>query len=119
MPERRICANWSIRRSTNITAASSRPPATACWRNSPAWSMRCAVRVKFSAAMADRDLDLAEERRLRFRIGVNLGDGSSTAAIFMATASISRCGWRGWRRRAASASRARSGTISAIGSLRL
>src|SRR5438445_12005232 len=25
-------------------------------------------------AMADRDLDLAEERRLRFRIGVNLGD---------------------------------------------
>ena len=24
--------------------------------------------------MADRDLDLAEERRLRFRIGVNLGD---------------------------------------------
>src|SRR5262252_278400 len=25
-------------------------------------------------AMADRDLDLAEERRLRFRIGINLGD---------------------------------------------
>jgi class 3 adenylate cyclase len=25
-------------------------------------------------AMAERDLDLAEERRLRFRIGVNLGD---------------------------------------------
>src|SRR2546421_6376349 len=25
-------------------------------------------------AMADRDLDLTEERRLRFRIGVNLGD---------------------------------------------
>src|SRR5690242_2399591 len=25
-------------------------------------------------AMADRDLDLAEEQRLRFRIGVNLGD---------------------------------------------
>src|ERR1700756_1911669 len=24
--------------------------------------------------MGDRDLDLAEERRLRFRIGVNLGD---------------------------------------------
>jgi len=44
-----------------------------CWRNSPAWSTRCAVRAKFSA-MADCDLDLAEERRLRFRIGVNLGD---------------------------------------------
>jgi adenylate cyclase len=24
--------------------------------------------------MLDRDLDLAQERRLRFRIGVNLGD---------------------------------------------
>src|ERR1700750_2777914 len=34
--------------------------------------------VRFTAeiqcAMADRDLDLAEECRLRFRIGVNLGD---------------------------------------------
>src|SRR6266566_8946439 len=48
---RRISSNWSIRRSASITAGSSRPHAT-----------------------ADRDLDLAEERRLRFRIGVNLGD---------------------------------------------
>jgi len=33
---------------------------------------RCAGEIQ--RAMADRDLDLAEERRLRFRIGVNLGD---------------------------------------------
>jgi adenylate cyclase len=33
---------------------------------------RCAAEIQ--RAMADRDLDLAEERHLRFRIGVNLGD---------------------------------------------
>jgi adenylate cyclase len=35
-------------------------------------TVRCAGEIQ--RAMADRDLDLAEERRLRFRIGVNLGD---------------------------------------------
>jgi TolB-like protein/class 3 adenylate cyclase len=35
-------------------------------------SVRCAAEIQ--RAMADCDLDLAEERRLRFRIGVNLGD---------------------------------------------
>jgi TolB-like protein len=35
-------------------------------------AVRCADEIQ--RAMADRDLDLAEERRLRFRIGVNLGD---------------------------------------------
>ena len=35
-------------------------------------AVRCAGEIQ--CAMADRDLDLAEERRLRFRIGVNLGD---------------------------------------------
>jgi adenylate cyclase len=34
--------------------------------------VRCAGEIQ--RAMGDRDLDLAEERRLRFRIGVNLGD---------------------------------------------
>jgi adenylate cyclase len=34
--------------------------------------VRCAGEIQH--AMADRDLDLAKERRLRFRIGVNLGD---------------------------------------------
>jgi len=34
--------------------------------------VRCAGEIQ--RAMADRDLDLAEERRLRFRIGINLGD---------------------------------------------
>jgi len=35
-------------------------------------AVRCAGEIQ--GAMADRDQDLAEERRLRFRIGVNLGD---------------------------------------------
>src|SRR5260370_12178115 len=35
-------------------------------------AVRCAAEIQ--RAMADRDLDLAQERRLRFRIGVNLGD---------------------------------------------
>jgi len=35
-------------------------------------AVRCAGEIQ--RAMADRDLDLAEESRLRFRIGVNLGD---------------------------------------------
>jgi adenylate cyclase len=35
-------------------------------------AVRCAGEIQH--AMADRDLDLAEEQRLRFRIGVNLGD---------------------------------------------
>jgi adenylate cyclase len=35
-------------------------------------AVRCAGEIQ--RAMGDRDLDLAEERRLRFRIGVNLGD---------------------------------------------
>jgi TolB-like protein/Flp pilus assembly protein TadD len=35
-------------------------------------AVRCAAEIQ--RAMADRDLDLAGERRLRFRVGVNLGD---------------------------------------------
>jgi TolB-like protein/class 3 adenylate cyclase len=35
-------------------------------------AVRCAGEIQH--AMADRDSDLAEERRLRFRVGVNLGD---------------------------------------------
>src|SRR6516165_2897386 len=35
-------------------------------------AVRCAGEIQ--QAMADRDLDLTEERRIRFRIGVNLGD---------------------------------------------
>src|SRR6516162_9070932 len=35
-------------------------------------AVRCAVEAQ--RGMADRDRDVSEERRIRFRIGVNLGD---------------------------------------------
>ena len=35
-------------------------------------AVRCAVEVQ--RGMADRDLEMADERRIRFRIGINLGD---------------------------------------------
>jgi len=35
-------------------------------------AVRCASEIQ--STMADRDLDLADDRRLRFRIGINLGD---------------------------------------------
>ena len=35
-------------------------------------AVRCAGEIQ--GAMAERDVNLAEEQRLRFRIGVNLGD---------------------------------------------
>ena len=43
-------------------------------------AVRCAAEIQ--RAMADRDLDFAEERRLRFRIGVNLGDVIADGGIY-------------------------------------
>jgi len=47
-------------------------------------AVRCAGEIQ--QAMAERDLDLSEERRLRFRIGVNLGDVIVDGTTFTATA---------------------------------
>src|SRR5437870_12112518 len=35
-------------------------------------AVRCAAEVQ--RAMADRDTDMAEDRRIKFRVGINLGD---------------------------------------------
>jgi class 3 adenylate cyclase len=43
-------------------------------------AVRCAGEIQ--RAMADRDLDLAEEHRLRFRIGLNLGDMIADGDIY-------------------------------------
>src|SRR5438270_3447100 len=55
-------------------------------------AVRCAGEIQ--RAMADRDLDLAAERRLRFRVGVNLGDviadGDGRRRQHRGA------GWRGW-----------------------
>ncbi|MFP6689205.1 MAG: adenylate/guanylate cyclase domain-containing protein [Alphaproteobacteria bacterium] len=54
--------------------ASSPPAATACWRNSQARSRRCGYALDMQTGVAKCNSDLPEERRMRFRIGINLGD---------------------------------------------
>jgi class 3 adenylate cyclase len=72
-------------------------------------AVRCAAEIQ--RQMADSDLDLTEEQRIRFRIGIISATSSSTATTFTATGSTSPHGWRAWRHRAASVSRALSATI--------
>ena len=55
-------------------AASSRPPATGCWWNFPVSSMRSRCAVEIQRSMVDRNSEIAEDKRITFRVGVNLGD---------------------------------------------
>jgi hypothetical protein len=73
-------------------------------------AVRCAVEVQ--RGMIDREPGVTEERRIRFRIGVNLGDVIAEGATFTATVSTLLRGWRHWRRRAASPFHEWSGTRS-------
>src|SRR5882672_12428463 len=77
-------------------------------------AVRCAGEIQ--QAMADRDLDLAEERRLRFRIGVNLGDVIADGDDIYGDSVNIAVRLEGLAGRAASASRAPSATMSATGS---
>ena len=43
-------------------------------RSSPASSTRCAAPSRCSAAMVERNAGIADDRRIQFRIGINLGD---------------------------------------------
>jgi class 3 adenylate cyclase len=69
-------------------------------------AVRCAAEIQ--RAMVDRNSKITEDRRITFRVGINLGD-TTTSSV---TASTSRRGWRHWPSRAASAYRARCTTIS-------
>jgi class 3 adenylate cyclase len=73
-------------------------------------AVRCAVEMQ--RAMIDRNAEIPEDKRITFRVGVNLGDGSSTATTSTATASTSPPDWRHWRSRPASTSRASCATRS-------
>ena len=55
-------------------AASSRPPATACWWNLPASSMRCAAPSRCSRRWPSGTPASPADKRIEFRIGINLGD---------------------------------------------
>jgi len=52
-------------------------------------AVRCAAEIQ--RGMADRETEVPEERRIRFRVGINLGDVSRTSS---ATASMLRRVWR-------------------------
>ena len=55
-------------------AASSRPPATACWSNSPVSSMRSAAPSSCRRPWPNAMPDVPPDDRIEFRIGINLGD---------------------------------------------
>jgi class 3 adenylate cyclase len=78
-------------------------------------AVRCAGEIQ--RAMAHRDLDLAEERRIRSRIGVNLGDMIADGDDIYGDGVNIAARLEGLAAPGAFASRAPSATISATGSL--
>ena len=81
-------------------------------------AVRCAAEIQ--RGMLDRDPDVPDERRIRFRIGVNLGDIIVDGGDIFGDGSTSRRDWRRWPSPAACASRTpcatRSTTNCPIGS---
>src|SRR6266446_9482883 len=71
---KRISRSSLIRRSRSTGAELLRTPVTACWRNFRVslTAVRCAAEVQ--RGMIDREPEVPDERRIRFRIGINLGD---------------------------------------------
>ena len=65
-------------------------------------AVRCAVDVQ--RGMAERNEGIAPDRRLDFRIGINVGDIIIDDDEFSAMASMSRRGWKRWPTPAGSAS---------------
>jgi adenylate cyclase len=66
-------------------------------------AVRCAVEVQ--RGMIDREPDVPEERRIRFRIGVNLGDVIVEEHDIFGDGLMLRRDWKDWPNRAGSASR--------------
>src|SRR5579863_9093870 len=63
-----------MRSSPSIAGASPTPRATRCWPSSPASPTGLDCALKMQEAMATENADVPAERRMRFRIGVHLGD---------------------------------------------
>ena len=55
-------------------------------------AVRCAAEIQ--RAMVDRNADMPEDKHIRFRIGVNLGDVIVNPRTSSETASISPPGWK-------------------------
>ena len=73
-------------------------------------AVRCAAEVQ--RGMIDREVQLSDDQRIKFRIGINLGDVIAEGGP-LATASMSRRDWKRWPSPAASASPVSSATRSA------
>ena len=65
-------------------------------------AVECAIAIQ--QTMSERNRDVSDDRRMLFRIGVNLGDVIGEGTASSATASMSLPGWRPWPSRAVSAS---------------
>src|SRR5260221_4654433 len=65
-------------------------------------AVRCALRVQ--QGMAILNTDVRSDRRIEFRVGINLGDVVVDGDDLLGDGSISRRGWNSWRSRAPSAS---------------
>jgi len=63
-------------------------------------SLRCAVEIQ--RAMTERDAQIPADRRIEFRMGVNVGDIVEARAS-MAMELMSRPGWKHWLKLAVSA----------------
>src|SRR6266851_10062179 len=81
-------ASSSIRKSPSTAAASSRPPATACWWNLPASSMRFAVRSRCSRQCPSGTPAPRQTNLIELRIGINLGGFATPAPPVLPLPSI-------------------------------
>jgi adenylate cyclase len=82
---------------------------------SPVEAVRCAVKVQ--RCMADRNANTPHERRIAFRMGINLGDVIADGGDLFGDGVTWRRGSRMYRSRVACAYRARYTTRYAISSL--
>ena len=73
-------------------------------------AVRCAVELQ--RGMAERNASVPADKRIEFRIGINLGDVIAEETTSMATASTSPPGSKRWRSQAVSVSPAPSTTTS-------
>src|SRR5262245_64128295 len=49
-------------------------PATASWPSSPVWWTPCGALVEVQCGMSERNGGTPPEKRIEFRVGINLGD---------------------------------------------
>jgi hypothetical protein len=112
---KRCAANCSIRKSPSIMAASSRPPATECWWNLAASSMRCAARSRFSRGCPSATRASLQTAASNCASASISATSSSSPMTFMAMGSTSLRGSKPWPMPAGCSSPIRFMTTCATG----